>query len=164
MVRWLYLMRHAQSADKQHSQHDKDRELTATGMREAATIGHFLKKNNYDVDLIISSAARRAESTATVIHGILNLQSEITINEELYEASVRNLMETVTHLDDDFKNILIIGHNPYISYFAEHLTKAEIGNMETAGLVSIRFEISKWEEATEDIGSFENYIHPSIIE
>jgi phosphohistidine phosphatase len=157
-------MRHAQSADKQHSQHDKDRELTATGMREAATIGHFLKKNNYDVDLIISSAARRAESTATVIHGILNLQSEITINEELYEASVRNLMETVTHLDDDFKNILIIGHNPYISYFAEHLTKAEIGNMETAGLVSIRFEISKWEEATEDIGSFENYIHPSIIE
>lgn len=164
MVRWLYLMRHAQSADKQHSQHDKDRELTATGMREAATIGHFLKKNNYDVDLIISSAARRAESTATVIHGILNLQSEITINEELYEASVRNLMETVTHLDDDFKNILIIGHNPYVSYFAEHLTKAEIGNMETAGLVSIRFEISKWEEATEDIGSFENYIHPSIIE
>lgn len=157
-------MRHAQSADKQHSQHDKDRELTATGMREAATIGHFLKKNNYDVDLIISSAARRAESTATVIHGILNLQSEITINEELYEASVRNLMEAVTRLDDDFKNILIIGHNPYISYFAEHLTKAEIGNMETAGLVSIRFEISKWEEATEDIGSFENYIHPSIIE
>lgn len=157
-------MRHAQSADKQHSQHDKDRELTTTGMREAATIGHFLKKNNYDVDLIISSAARRAESTATVIHGILNLQSEITINEELYEASVRNLMEAVTRLDDDFKNILIIGHNPYISYFAEHLTKAEIGNMETAGLVSIRFEISKWEEATEDIGSFENYIHPSIIE
>ncbi|MCB0493842.1 MAG: histidine phosphatase family protein [Cyclobacteriaceae bacterium] len=164
MARWLYLMRHAQSADKQHGQLDKDRQLTATGMREAATIGHFLKKNNYDVDLIVSSAAQRAESTAKVIHGILNLHSEIAINDELYEASVRNLLQVITSLDDDFKNILIIGHNPYITYFAEHLTKAEIGNMETAGLVSIRFEISKWEEITEDIGSFENYVHPSIIE
>lgn len=164
MARWLYLMRHAQSADKQHGQHDKDRELTSTGIGEAATIGHFLKKNNYDVDLIVSSAARRAESTATVVHGILNLQSEITINNELYEASVRNLVEAVNGLDDDFKNILMIGHNPYISYFAEYLTKAEIGGMETAGLVSIRFEISKWQEVTEGIGSFENYIHPSIIE
>ncbi|MEQ9414485.1 MAG: histidine phosphatase family protein, partial [Cyclobacteriaceae bacterium] len=96
-------MRHAQSADKQHGQHDKERELTPPGMREAATIGHFLKKNNYDVDLIVSSAARRAESTATVIHGILNLQSEIAINDELYEASVRNLLQVITSLDDDFK-------------------------------------------------------------
>ncbi|MBX2941292.1 MAG: histidine phosphatase family protein [Cyclobacteriaceae bacterium] len=157
-------MRHAQSADKQHSQQDKDRELTTSGMREAATVGHFLKKNNYTVDLIVSSGAQRAKATATVIHGILNLPSEIVINEELYNASIRNLMQITTGLDDDFKNILIIGHNPYISYFAEHLTKAEIGAMETAGLVSIRFEISNWLEVSEDIGTFENYVHPSIIE
>lgn len=164
MARWLYLMRHAQSADKQHGQHDKDRELTTAGMREAAAMGHFLKKNSYEVDLIVSSSARRAESTATILHGILSLRSEITVHEELYEASARNLMQSVNSLDDDFKNILIIGHNPYISYFAEHLTKAEIGSMEPAGIVSIRFEILKWQEVTEDLGSFENYIHPSIIE
>jgi len=157
-------MRHAQSTDKQHSQHDKDRELTTSGMREAATIGHFLKKNNYTVDLIVSSSALRAKATARIIHGILNLQSEIVINEELYKASVRNFMQIITRLDDDFKNILIIGHNPYISYFAELLTKTEIGAMETAGLVSIRFEISSWNEVSEDIGTFENYVHPSIIE
>lgn len=157
-------MRHAQSTDKQRGQHDKDRELTTVGMRDAAIIGHFLKKNNYDVDLIVSSPANRAKTTAMVVHGILNLQSEIAINEELYAASVRNFMQITTGLDDDFKNILMIAHNPYISYFAEYLTRAEIGAMETAGLVSIRFEIMKWAEVTENIGSFENYVHPSIIE
>ncbi|HCM76801.1 MAG TPA: phosphohistidine phosphatase [Cytophagales bacterium] len=164
MARWLYLMRHAQSAERQSGQHDKDRDLTGTGMKEAATIGHFLKKNNYDVDLIVSSAAKRAESTARLVHGILNLKTEIHVEESLYEASVRNLLELTCGLDDGFKNILLIGHNPYISYFAELLTKAEIGSMATAGLVSIQFEISKWAEVTEGSGSFENYIHPSIIE
>jgi phosphohistidine phosphatase len=164
MARWLYLLRHAQSADKQHGQRDIDRELTSQGMREAATIGHFLKKNNYEVNLIISSAAMRAQATAALIHGILNIEPEFVIEDELYEASVRNFLQLTCGLDDDFKNILMIGHNPYISYFAEYLTKAEIGSMATAGLVSVRFEISKWSEVTEGTGSFENYVHPSIIE
>ena len=104
MARWLYLMRHAQSAERQSGQHDKDRDLTGTGMKEAATIGHFLKKNNYDVDLIVSSAAKRAESTARLVHGILNLKTEIHVEESLYEASVRNLLELTCGLDDGFKN------------------------------------------------------------
>lgn len=164
MARWLHLMRHAQSADKQTGQQDKDRELTSTGMREAATIGHFLKKNNYELDLIVSSGANRAYATSSLIHGILNIASEIFVEEELYQASVRNYLELTKGFEDDFKNILLVGHNPYISYFAEHLTNAEIGAMETAGLVSIRFEISKWDEVQGGIGSFENYTYPSIIE
>jgi phosphohistidine phosphatase len=114
--------------------------------------------------LIISSAAIRAQATAALIHGILNIEPEFITEDELYEASVRNFLQLTCGLDDDFKNILMIGHNPYISYFAEYLTKAEIGSMATAGLVSVRFEISKWSEVTEGTGSFENYVHPSIIE
>ena len=164
MAHRLYLMRHAQSADKQHGQHDMDRGLTSAGMQEAATIGHFFKKNNYAVDLIVSSPAERAKATAKMVHGILNLKPEVAIDEELYEASVRNFVQIATRLDDGFKNILIIGHNPYISYFAEYLTKAEIGGLETAGLVSIRFEISKWAEVSEGTGTLENQVRPSIIE
>ncbi|MEQ8424603.1 MAG: histidine phosphatase family protein, partial [Cyclobacteriaceae bacterium] len=128
------------------------------------SIGHFLKKNNYQVDLIVSSTAKRAQATSSLIHGILNLSTEIFDEEELFQASVRNYLDMINGFDDDFRNILVVGHNPYISYFAEHLTKAEIKSMETAGLVSIRFDISKWSEVKEGNGSFENYIHPSIID
>jgi len=164
MPRWLYLLRHAQSTDKQHGQQDIERELTTQGKRDAALIGHFLKKNNYEVNLIVSSGAKRAQATAALIHGILNIDPEFLIIEGLYEASVRNLLQITCDLDDDFKNILMIGHNPYISYFAEYLTNAEVGSMEPAGLVSIQFEISNWSEVSEGTGSLENYIHPSIIE
>lgn len=164
MPRILHLLRHAQSAEKQQGQSDRDRDLTNQGMNEAATIGHFLKKNNFDVDLMVSSAAKRAQHTAQLIHGILNLKSEIVVTEELYEASVRNLLDYITHFDDEYKKILLVGHNPYISYFAEYLTKSEIGNMATAGLVSVRFDISKWAEVTEGNGTMENYTHPAILE
>ena len=164
MAHWLYLMRHAQSTERQSSQQDAERNLSTTGMKEAASIGHFLKKNNYNLDLILSSAAKRAESTSVIIHGILNLRNEIKIHEEIYQASVRNLLEITNSLDEEYKNILLVGHNPYLSYFAEFLTKAEIGNMEPAGLVSIRFEIDRWSEVSEGIGSMENYIHPSLID
>ena len=133
-------------------------------MKEAASIGHFLKKNNYKVDLIVSSAAKRAESTSKLIHGIINLKHEIVINEALYQASVRNLLQLTNELDDDFNNIMLVGHNPYISYFAEHLTKAEIGSMESAGLVCIRFEINNWSEITDGSGSMESYTYPSLLE
>ena len=164
MAHWLYLMRHAQSTERQSSQQDAERNLSTTGMKEAASIGHFLKKNNYNLDLILSSAAKRAESTSVIIHGILNLRNEIKIHEEIYQASVRNLLEITNSLDEEYKNILLVGHNPYLSYFAEFLTKAEIGNMEPAGLVSIRFEVDRWSEVSEGIGSMENYIHPSLID
>lgn len=164
MALWLYLMRHAQSTDKQQGQQDIDRELSAAGMRDAAAIGHFLKKNNYPVDLIVSSAAKRAIATSFVVHGILNLAPDTIIKEELYQASTRNFLDITCALDDDFKNTLMVGHNPHITYFAEHLTKAAIESMEPSGLVSIRFDVSKWIEVTEGSGSFENYIHPSIID
>lgn len=161
MAHWLYLMRHAQSAERQSSQADEDRELTSTGMKDAASIGHFLKKNNYDPELLVSSAAKRAESTAIIIHGIINIQNEILIHEELYQASVRNLLEITNGLEDEFKKVLLIGHNPYLSYYAEYLCKAEIGSIEPAGLVSIRFDINRWIEVSEGTGSMENYIQPS---
>lgn len=164
MALWLYLLRHAQSTERQSSQQDADRDLSTTGMKEAASIGHFLKKNNYQLDLIVSSAAKRAESTSIIVHGILNLRNEIIIHEGLFQASVRNLLEITKGFDHEFRNILLVGHNPYLSYFAEYLTKAEIGNIEPAGLVSIRFEIDRWSEVREGIGSMENYIHPSLID
>jgi phosphohistidine phosphatase len=164
MAHWLYLLRHAQSAERQSSQQDAERDLSTTGMKEAATIGHFLKKNNYHIDLIVSSGAKRALSTSTIIHGILNLSNEINIHEGVYQASVRNLLEITNSFDEEFRNILIVGHNPYISYFAEYLTKAEIDNMEPAGLVSIRFEIDRWSEVSEGVGTMENFIHPSLID
>ncbi|HNP94164.1 MAG TPA: phosphohistidine phosphatase SixA [Cyclobacteriaceae bacterium] len=164
MTRVLHLLRHAQSAERQHSQHDRDRDLTTRGMKEAATIGHYLKKNDFNIDLVVASVAKRAQDTAAQIHGILNLHNEVKVAEDLYEASVRTLLSITNQLDDEYKQILMIGHNPYLSYFAEYLSKSEVGSMATCGLATLRFDVTSWREVSEGTGTLDNYIYPSMME
>ena len=165
MSRILHLLRHAQSAERQQGQHDKDRELNTEGMKESNVIGHYLKKNYPDIEIIVSSAALRAQQTSAVIHGILNLDNPIYVEENLYEASIRNLLEFTNQIDDAYKKVLLVGHNPYISYFAEFLCKAEIGSMNTAGLATLKIgTVNYWSEVNEGCASLENYTYPARIE
>ncbi len=46
MSYYLYLLRHAQSADKQIGQTDKERTITATGLLDAKDTGKFLKEDS----------------------------------------------------------------------------------------------------------------------
>ena len=64
MQRYLYLLRHAESKEKQVGQDDHERKLTPRGMREAALIGTYLYKEKTTIDIIISSTAERAKATA----------------------------------------------------------------------------------------------------
>lgn len=164
MTRVLHLLRHAQSAERQHSQHDRDRDLTTQGMKEAAIMGHHLKKNDFDVDLVVTSVAKRAQDTASQIHGILNLNNDVKVVEDLYEASVRTLLSIINSLDNEYKHVIVIGHNPYLSYFAEYLSKAEVGSMATCGLATLRFDITSWQEVSEGMATLDNYIYPSMME
>lgn len=163
MPRQLYLMRHAQAAEKQPNQDDKDRPLNTQGMRDAATMAHYLKKN-FSIDTIVSSSALRANETSVTMRDIVQPQNGLLVTDELYNASVRTLIEVIQSIEDSAKNVLLVGHNPFISYAAEYLTKADIGDMATAGVVHIQFNIDRWREVSEGNGSFEIYLNPAGVE
>lgn len=164
MPRYLYLMRHAQSADKQPGQADKDRELTSQGMMEALQMGAYLKTQNFFCDLFLSSTAVRAKFTSEYVLEALKWPMEkIQVNEEIYDASARTLFEFVGKLENEANSVMLVGHNPSITYLAEYLTKAEIGDMSTAGLAMIEFDISHWSDATQGSGKLIRYICPEMI-
>jgi phosphohistidine phosphatase len=163
-MRTLYLLRHAQSAEKQVGQTDKDRELTTMGMKDALLIANYIQKNHLPLDIIISSTALRARTTAGLILDGLKMDTDKIIeDDELYEASTRTFLELIGRLDDSYTNIMCVGHNPVISYLAEYLTKAEIGDMYTAGLVIIKFKVNSWKEVKQGTGSLDNYIYPEML-
>ncbi|MBL0744054.1 SixA phosphatase family protein [Chryseolinea lacunae] len=165
MTRHLYLLRHAESAEKQAGQSDKERSLTPRGMREAVVIGTYLYQQNINVDAVLTSVAERAQDTARYVANAMKIDLEkITITEEIYEASSRTFFQFLSALDDKFHTILIIGHNPVISYVAEYVTQSEIGDMATGGLATIKFNISSWKEVTQGNGSLENYVSPSMLD
>lgn len=163
MPRYLYLFRHAEAADKTIHQTDKERELTAGGMQELMQMGTYLLRKNFRFDSIICSTAFRAQETAKLLADIIKFDTVgIVFAEDLYEASVRTLFGTVTGLPAHHQHVMLIGHNPALTYLAEYLTRAEIGTITTSGLVVIRFD-STWNEVSQGTGTFVEYTYPALL-
>jgi phosphohistidine phosphatase len=164
MLRYLYLIRHAESKEKQVGQNDQERVLTPRGMREALLIGTYLYKEKATFDSILCSPAERAKATAgLVIDGLKLEDDKITFSEELYDASSRTFFQFLSELNDDHRRILCISHNPVITYIAEYLTKEVIGDMAPGSLAIIRFNINSWKEVAAGNGELENYIYPEML-
>jgi phosphohistidine phosphatase len=164
MSRYLYLLRHAESSEKLPGQPDKERELTSRGIREAILIGSYLYKENISFDTVLCSVAIRARTTAGLMADAMKFENDkIVEHEDLYEASTRTFFQFISQLNDDHQTVLCIGHNPAISYLAESLTKAEIGDMPPCGLAIIKFNVSSWKEVSQGNGNLQNYVHPGAL-
>lgn len=151
MAKHLYLVRHAEAVVKESRQDDHSRELTPKGVRDALHLGARLKEQNHTLDLLVSSSALRAEQTTTLIAETLNLD-RILLEDLLYEAPVRLLLEYVNNLEDSCHNVMLTGHNPGITYFAEYLTKADIGDMVPGRMVIVQFSVASWKEVGGGMG------------
>lgn len=164
MTKHLYLVRHAEAAAKESRQEDKARELTQTGVKQALTIGAWLRENNFSFDLIVASSAARAEQTASLIAEGMKLEHpRIKPEDVLYEASVRQLLDYTNNIEDGYHNVLCVAHNPAISYFAEYLTKADIGDMTAGSLAIIRLELNSWKLVSENTATLERCVTPDSV-
>jgi phosphohistidine phosphatase len=164
MIKTLYLLRHSQSADKQPGQRDKERELTPRGRKQAIAVGHYIKNQNIHFDLVVSSVAVRAKSTAVLVSELVSYDTyNIRWNEDIYEASFDDLLEVVVQLESRLKSVLVVGHNPAISHLARYLTSAEIADLSPAGLATIQFSFSNWKEIAHRKGDLMNYVDPPLF-
>jgi phosphohistidine phosphatase len=164
MPRYLYLLRHAESAEKQLHENDKDRALSSRGIKEALMMGAYLFKQNTPLNIIMSSTAARALTTANLVADALRIDSDkISPQEDLYEASPRTFLQFVSQLENDYQHVMCVAHNPTISYLAELFTKSEIGDMVPGGLSIISFDIQKWADVSQGNGELVRYVFPEML-
>jgi phosphohistidine phosphatase len=164
MSKQLYLLRHAASVDKHIREHDKERELSVTGIKEAMQMGSFLARNSPVIDRIFSSSAVRTKATTQLVSDIIHFDPDkINFEDDLYDATVRTFFRFVTDLDDDLKSVMCVGHNPTVSYLAEYLTGAELSDMATCGLAIIKFNCNKWSEVEQGSGELVSYTYPAML-
>ena len=95
--------------------------------------------------LILSSPAVRAWSTATVFaeeisYPIESLQRE----EKLYHAGVRRIIDVLVQQDVGVNSIMIVGHNPGLTDFANYLVPNLTHNIPTCGVVSVTIDSDDW--------------------
>ena len=159
-------MRQAKSDWSVSGQKDFDRELNPRGNRDAPRMGGRLAQEKAFIpDAVVASPAVRTSNTARYVCEQLKFEEDkIVFDAEIYEGSVRNLLKVVNSLEDSCNTVLLVGHNPGLSYLAEYLTKQEIGELPTAGVISIKFELDSWALVSEGIGNLEWNIYPKDAE
>lgn len=164
MAKLLYLLRHGDSAAKQLGGSDKERQLTANGMKESMQIGSFLQKNAVGLDQIVSSTAERAKNTTQIVSDAMRSNADkIFFQDELYDASFRTFFDLIINIEDHFNHVMFVGHNPTITYVAEYLTGESIGDLSTCGLVIVQFNVNSWKEVSKGSGKLLNHVYPAML-
>lgn len=164
MKKKLYILRHARAEEYSDDRQDAHRKLDSIGLQNATRMGIYLNSRKVDFDMIISSPAIRAVSTASLIAEQIKYDTNtIHKNDEIYEASVRTLLRLVNQLKEEWHSVLIVGHNPSATFLAEYITKSEIGDLTTCGIVHIEFEDLLWNEISEGTGRLISYDYPDSL-
>ena len=144
-MKTLTLVRHAKSSWKDRTLRDRDRPLNKRGTRDAPVMGQRIAAAGIRPSLIISSPAVRAWTTAKVIAGELGFPLEFLQREEsLYLASLDNWLDVVAAQEESFENIMLFGHNPGLTDFANYLSPGLTHNVPTAGVVSVNIDRDDW--------------------
>ena len=147
-MKTLYLIRHAKSAWDNQGISDFERELNPRGEKDAPLMAKIIREKKNIPDLIISSPAIRAITTAKIFAEELNYPIEkIEPIEIIYEAGIRELMETVRAIDDSKTHVMLFGHNPGITTFSNLLGSEYISNMPTCSIVGLELNINSWKDA-----------------
>lgn len=141
----LYIIRHAKSSWSDEELDDFERPLNKRGRANAPFMGELLKKQNVVPDLIISSPALRAKSTAEIIAKKVNYTKEIVYNNDIYESDVATLHNIFTKIDDENSTVFLFGHNPELNMLAEMYAGFD-ENIPTCGILEVEFKCEKWRD------------------
>ena len=139
MLKTLFLVRHAKSSWKHPELEDSERPLNKRGTRDAPIMGQRLLARSLVPDLIVSSPAVRALTTAQLLaHEVGYSSPAIVVEDELYAASSQDVLAIVSGLDDRIQ----VAHNPAITELANWFSDAPIENVPTCGILNV--EASEW--------------------
>ena len=133
---------------------DYERELTGEGYIDAARMGAFLKSTGTNIQRIAASSAFRTRQTAQVFAEQLAFDWEkIDLIDNLYDCGARAYIAAVNETPETINELMIVGHNPDVSYFAEYLTRDFYGSMSTSSVCLIEFEADiEWSHVSSRMG------------
>ncbi len=141
----LTLVRHAKSSWKDTSLADRDRPLNKRGKRDAPEMGRRIAAAGIRPSLIVSSPAVRAWTTARVVADAIGYPREfLQRDKNLYLGTVSSILDVIVAQDNGFNSLMLVGHNPGFTDFANYLVPGLTNNIPTAGVVSVELETDDW--------------------
>lgn len=157
-MKTLLLMRHAKSDWSAEYGADHDRPLSERGVRSARVMGQVLAREGLAPDLIISSTAARARSTAEIASESGGWATDLVLEELLYGSGPNDVIELAASAPQ-VGRLMLVGHQPTWSILASILTGERV-EMKTATVAVIEFDIDDWSELPTSHGKVAGVYRP----
>lgn len=144
-MKTLFLVRHSNASRDDSIIEDIKRPLAPKGILRAEKAGEIIRKSFPAPDLILSSHALRAFSTALILAKTIPLPLEkIEKNRFIYRCHHTYLSELIDCLDDGYSCVMIVGHNPAITFTAAQLLQKETDFLLPCSFAWIQFDTTSW--------------------
>jgi len=157
----LILIRHAKSCWNDYNIRDIERPLNKRGHRDAPFMGELLFKKQIIPDVVFSSPAVRADTTAKIIAEKIKYPTEKIIKKsEIYEASLNSLLNLISSFSNEDNSVMMFGHNPGFSLLSNYFCNSFNNNMPTCSIVQLNFEIKSWQEISTNNGILVSFEYP----
>lgn len=149
-MKTLLILRHAKSSWNNANLADHERPLNKRGKRDAPRMGKLLAEKELTPDLIITSSAERALTTAEQVALSSGYEQEIVVTRQLYHGDPEDYFEVLQEKGDPHNLVMVVGHNPGMEALVEDLTESyEL--MPTAALVQVALPIESWSDLAEGV-------------
>ncbi|MFY0593527.1 SixA phosphatase family protein [Roseivirga sp.] len=160
-MKTLFIVRHAKSSWKHPYLSDFERPLNGRGKRDLPDMTNRFSETDYMVDLMLTSPAARALTTAKAFSDKLNMGNEqFLLKENFYHASTRTIRNELAQVSDKADSVMIFGHNPGLTSLIETLSDFNLYNLPTCAICGICFEIGTWKEILYSTGQKIYYDYP----
>lgn len=164
-MKTLTLIRHAKSDWGHEGLLDIDRPLNQRGYTDAYIMSQWFAKTETKNQLIVSSPAVRAISTAFIFARALNIAANtVLIRPSIYESSVSVLKTVITEFPVATNSVVLFGHNPGITNLSNELNDdLFFDNVPTCGIIQIQFEVNTWQDVPKATGKLALHKFPKLI-
>ena len=162
-MKTLYLVRHAISSRAIPELKDIDRPLTEKGYSDAHLIAKELKRRKIKTDLIVTSHAIRAISTALIFAQALKYPyRNILINEKIYSEDFKEILTFIKEIAPKYASIMMFGHSPAFEELVNYISIKKIESFKTSGFICLEAD----KNASFEKGSFNEgfYLFPEYLE
>ena len=142
----LFILRHgiAVERDPVSFPDDSRRPLTLKGEDRLKTICEAMKAMELSFDHLLSSPYRRASQTAEIVAEALSLKKVLEFRDELTpEGDPKALIKCLSKLEPTPENVMLVGHEPYLSSFISQLISGEAAaaiDLKKGGLAKLEVE------------------------
>lgn len=141
----VYLIRHAKAIP---GDFDKGRPLSKAGHKQMDNLREKEAKLFKSLDLILCSTAVRAKETLEGMKACLSKDVVIHYLDHLYSATANIILNEISGVEDQFNNIMIVGHNPEMTDFVlnvcDHNQDPFDESMPKAGIAEFSLKSDSW--------------------